>query len=836
MSPQSIFTCPPCSLRLRRQEREPPQRLTYCSFNTPKQRLQCFSELSSSSLGRGKEIHTFSAEVQNAKSPITHLEFLAGDEEDGVPTQNRLLAIHSDGEIRCFSQNLQCEEWRTKIKSGFGGVKVEFAFSVCLEEAQQSLLRNREDILAMLGDVNDMKNVHIMLLVTRSSQLATKENHAPLSLRIIHVAASKGSRGPVTELMSFTLPEMDDLSSKNIKYFWDGASGSLLQSTPTTLSVHDLSGSVPHLKHHMKLGRHTFASCLRLSSSTVILTRDETISIIDLQYHSLQAQHFLELSPKHLSRAEKHKLKKNAKNDLRLTSYFAPLNLVTALRGRELVAIQLSRLNQCDSGSRKRKRESLLINSIGRAFPSIDEDRPESVSSSGLPKSLGTFLPSCPLLDGWKKQEAVLDKLLAQEDFDGFESIMAAELGIEERGAESTRNGALVDTDQRFQMRSVNLCKVYYVLAKIFSSEKHQRPIAEFSPASKLKISWFPRKICCWLIGEGFFSPYQVEAALKIYGLLPPDEVLKYGEYTQAIAEWDKTLETIQLIFQSPVTLDVNEVAHCLSLLVRVASAGEKDNMKLLTNGDLPAISRPEQGSQPIVAMDSVLSLQGSHRGSSVHTLLSPILIRLNSFPRSKVSQALKAELSSMELRSLADLLRVEMAQGHWLSSYVETNQNYPSDEHANNGQIGTIAMLLNCVVDSLGTGGWVLGASITEDLAKSADTIAYMKAEISAALEGMEEATYLKGMLGEILLFDKNSRRKTQNLLPMDQFVSQARSSIANNLDVGDSLPLGLRNTHATPIQKVGAGGEILKRSRRDVGNLKSQMVGKHTFDRITI
>lgn len=815
---------------------EPPQRLTYCSFATPKQRLQCFSELSSSSLGRGKEIHTFSAEVQNAESPITHLEFLTGDEEDGVPIQNKLLAIHSDGEIRYFSQNLQCEEWRTKIKSGSGGVRVEFALVARLEEAQQSLLKNREDILAMLGDVNDVKNVHIMLLVTRPSQLATKENNAALSLRIFHIAASKGSRGPVVELMSFILPEMDDLSSKNLNYSWHGASGSLLQSTPTTLSIHDLSGSVPQLKHRMKLGRDTFASCLRLSASTVILTREESISIIDMQYHSLQAQCLLEFSPKHLCKGDKHRLKKNTRNDLRLTSYFAPLNLVTALRGRELVAIQLSRLNQYESGSRKRKRESLLINSLGRAFPSIDEESPESVSSSGLPKHLGTFLPSSWLLNGWKKQEGVLDSLLAQEDFDGFESIMAAELGVVERGSESTRNGVLVDTDQRFGTRSVNLRKVYYVLAKIFSFEKHQKSITEFSPASRLKISWFPRKICCWLISEGLFSPYQVEAALKIHGLLPPDESLKFGEYTQAIAEWDKKLETLQLILHSPMALEVNEIAYCLSHLVRVANAGEKHNMTLLTNGELPTINRPEQGSQQIVVMDSALSLQGSHRGSSVHTLLDSILIRLNSYPKSKVSQALKAELSSIELRSLADLLRVEMAQGQWLSSYVETNQNHTSDEHAKNDQISTIAMLLNCAVDSLGTGGWVLGASVTEDLAKTADTIAYMKAEVSAALEGIEEATYLKGMLGEILLFDKNSRSKNQNLLPMDQFVSQARSSIANILDGGDSLPLGLRITHAAPIQKVGAGGEILKRSRRDVGILKSQMVGKYTFDRITI
>lgn len=837
VSPQSTFTCPPCSVRLRQQGIEPPRRLSYCSITTPKPRLQCFSEISSSSLGQGREFHTFSAEVQNAESPIIHLELLAADEEDGVLTKNKLLAIHIDGEIRCFSQDLQFEEWKKTIKSESGGVSVEFAVVISLEEARQSLLKNREDISAMLGDFTDVKNIPIMLLVTRSPQMAFREGGTALSLRIIQVGASIGTRVPVVELVSFTLPEMDGLRLEDLKYSWHGASGSLLQSTSTTLSVHDLSGSVPQLRHHLKLGDNKFASCLRLSPSTVALAREESISIIDMQYHSLQARCILELSPKHLSKAVKHKLRKNTRNDLLLTSYFAHLDLVTALRGRELVAVQLSKLKQNDGESRKRKRDSLLINSLGRAFSSIDVKFPESVSSSSVPKSLGKFLPSGRSLDGWTKQKEALDSCLAQEDFDGFERLMAAELGVVERGTESTHNGFSNDADHPFDMHSFNICKVHYVLAKIFTLEKHQISTTENSTAIKLKISWFPSKICRRLIGEGLFSPNQIEAALKIYGSLSADESLKYGEYTQAVTRWDETLETLRLILGSPVPLETNEIAHCISQLIRFTNSSEKhDDIKLLTNGNIPAIDGLEQGLQKFVAIDSASSLQRSDQGSSFHTLLDSILIRLTTHARSKVSQALRAELSSLELRNLADLLRVQLAEGQWLSSCVETNQNHAIEEFPKNGQINTIAMLLNCAIDSLGTGGWVLGASVTEEFAETADTIAYMKAEISAALEGIEEATYLKGMLGEILLFANNSRRRNQNPLPIDQFISQARSSTTNISDAGEFLPLGLRGTHVVPGKKVGAGGEILKRKQRDIGRLKSHMVGKYSFDRIRI
>jgi len=34
----------------------------------------------------------------------------------------------------------------------------------------------------------------------------------------------------------------------------------------------------------------------------------------------------------------------------------------------------------------------------------------------------------------------------------------------------------------------------------------------------------------------------------------------------------------------------------------------------------------------------------------------------------------------------------------------------------------------------------------------------------------------------------------------------------------------------------RVGAGGEVIRRSRRDVGRLKSRMVPKYSFERIFV
>lgn len=789
--------------------------------------MQCFSEISSPRLGQEREFQTFSAEVEDAESSIFHLELLAVDEGSREPNINKLLAVHTNGEIRCFSQDLRIEEWKTKIDSASGGIRVEFAAVIGLEEAQQTLLKNREDILAPLRNSANVQNVPIMLLVTRPSQMASEKAGTALNFRIIQVGTSTGVRVPLVELASVTLPEVDDLRSKDLKYSWHGLSGSLLQSTATALSVHDLTGLVPRLRHHLQSKDNQFASCLRLSPSTVALTCEGFISIMDMQYHSLQARFQLEPSSQHMLNSEKNKLRQNMKNDLRLMLYTAHLDLVTVLRGRELVAIQLSSLKQIDSGSRKRKRDSLLVNSLGRAFALENGDSPDSTSLSDLPKSLET-LPSCGSLHNWMEKKEVLDTLFAQKNISAFESLMAIELGIVKIGDHKKgSDGANCSSNAH----STNLCKVYYVLAKIFSMEKLQVATIEKNTAYKLSISWFSSKICHWLIAEGLFSPNQVEAAMKSCGSLPADQSLKFGDYTQAVAGWDKTLLLLERILRSPVPLETNEIAHCLSQLIKISSlSGKQNHLKLVTDGG------SEQELQNIVIKAATSSIQQSNQWSSFHNLLNSILIRLHAHARSKVSQALRAELSYLELRSLVDLLRIQLANGGWLSSSVETDQNPTSAKRPQNDQINNIAILLNCAIDSLGTGGWVLGASMIEEFAETADTIAYMKAEISAALEGVKEATSLKGMLGEILLFDDKTRRGNQDHISTDQFCSQARSAMTDVTSAREILPLGLRVIHDVPTKKVIGGGEIVMRSARDIAWLKSHLVGKYTFDRITI
>ncbi|KAL8946913.1 MAG: hypothetical protein Q9183_007845 [Haloplaca sp. 2 TL-2023] len=190
------------------------------------------------------------------------------------------------------------------------------------------------------------------------------------------------------------------------------------------------------------------------------------------------------------------------------------------------------------------------------------------------------------------------------------------------------------------------------------------------------------------------------------------------------------------------------------------------------------------------------------------------------------------------------DLLRMKLAQNGWLSHYTEDtgpSLNQAQRQNHDNDQISRITKLLNCVIDSLGTGGWLLDQNATggESTTKAMETVSYMKAEIAAALEGIEESTYLQGMLGEMLLCGKAALNSSEYQTANSSRVPRTGVQIgwSNNEDPDRKLlPLGLRLEQNIPLTKVGAGGELQRRSRRDIGHLKSKRVPKYSFERILV
>lgn len=834
ISPQAFFTCPPCSIRFRRLRNEPARRYTYCSVTSSKPQIVCFSEQSNA------QITTTSITLDKKAAPVSHLDtFETGS---GIS----LIALHEDGQVTGYSDDLKSKEWHSSINADDSTLASApaalAAATMSVHQARQTVLRSRADILATLGPDDDAINGSLFLVMTRPPMKDANRSAGALELRIFHTRSPRSYKSgfaletgqKLKLLTTVTMPEPSDFVSKKVRITMHTASGTVYQDTGGMLAVYDLTGSVPRLAHTVV--RKDMFSYLRVSPELVASIKGTSLSVIDLTYGSLQDEGILTLDheAKVGQEFETLKDKPNTTHTFQLLSYFAPLGVVVALDGRRLSAVQLLTTQEV-GGSRKRKREGLLVNSIGRGSSSMTTTSSASGASARGINSLGTYLP---FLDrnNWTAQKTALDRCIAQNDEAEFENLMAAALGMNAIGQDKQMSV----TEGR---NHINRHAVSYAIKAIFFVDQ---AYPDADPADNLlrslNIRFFPHRIVKWLVDKGLLSLSHIEISLKQYGAFPVTSKLGKGSLIRALEKFDSSLEILLSLIASPVPLASQELVHILAIVTRAPSPEATEPQRLLTNND----RGDDSGSIDDLQLsnghptDSIPSPCSSRPADDItRRLLSFVLKRLYVCSPASVVRALKKELSTPQLRLLVDSLRMEIARSGWLSPYEDhlepLDLTLPDDS-----QMCSIAHLLNCVIDSLGTGGWILGTSMSDDLTETADTIAYMKAEISAALEGIEEVTYLKGMLGEMLLCGKDSlngsvkqSRSNEAQLPV---LSTKPETIALDEEGPQLLPLGLKAAPVISTTKVGAGGELIKRSRRDIGRLKSRMVEKYSFDRIMI
>lgn len=793
--------------------------------------------------------------MREASSPIISLETLSDAGIEAFTSCHRLLAVHQNGDIRCYSEDLKTEDWKVDALVHSTGDEiapngqVECAVVLSLEQAKKAILKDREDILALLPGGTDPGSTYVMLLFTRSTTHKGELGLQVFAIKTAQVDSEEElalfKRKSLQELLSLSIPEPDSFQRKGSNLAFHAASGTLHQYSPKALAVYNLSGLVARLAHHSPLDEFPITTCLRLSPHLVALSTLASVSLIDMQYRSLQAdcplqiqQHSGSVSPT----SEKRNNKMNRATNTRLLSYFAPLDLVIALQGRKLVGFQLSTSVVQEGGSRKRKRDGLLINSLGRGIDSTHERSIKPKSSKSIPKALGTYLPSSRSDDKWNKQKNLLDQLFAKNEIDKFETLITSELGI----ITGKNNNAPANRPEKthFDQR-----KAHYLLSKMFSADLQPSALEGDEVSSKLKIRFFPANIFPYLLRSGILSVGHIETSLKHQGALPLTDQVAPGALVHALAKWDPSLRSLQSLLESPVPLTAQELSHVLRVAIDVTRTAEKNgSIKLISNGELLSDNGSDLN-MGLTTSDDPSSPNSpyldSDKMSVAHQLLHMTLTRLSFHSPRTITRSLRTTIPAPLLFHLIDHLRMFLARAGWLTPYTESPPSLlPSHDlsrnpigSSKNTQIFTIAKLLNCLLDAIGSTGWLLGKSTGDEMSETADTLAYMKAEISAALEGVEEATYLRGMLGEVLLY-ANSYGTSQVKREGDKGGQRTITTIppAERDGLGNALPIGSKANQGVGTTKVGAGGELIKRSQRDIGRLKNRKVPKYSFERIVI
>ncbi|KAG9238005.1 hypothetical protein BJ875DRAFT_452378 [Amylocarpus encephaloides] len=847
LPPRSSFTCAPASLRLRFSKAHA-ERRTYTSTSGSQSQVTLFRD----DIGGLAETRssTITRTFEGPANPIVFLgTTIAAIAKDMASESPDLLVVKKNGEINCLDGCTLQDKWMspaTALKpedTKETSAEVEFALLTKAYTVIHGIFKGRQDIFAMFPQEISEEgfNPDILVMVCNSGRSEKYVHVAALPQR--STSATIGTRHSVHLLLSAQFPTRKLQASDSPIYNVHVSGGVVQQLHDRVLTTFDLTET--GLKEQSKLSVGNARSFLRLSNTSIMVATEDAFSVFNPKYQSILSTIDFELNSDRDSlkrkRGEEPDIISSAASVRMLTSFFPKLSAAVAVVGSNLVAVHIEG-NQDRRG--RPRADGLLIDSLGctvlkqlrNSGGSLDHVEIDSKTlSKYLPGSLNSpaSLPNALIKE--------LDFAVLADDGAKFDELLSKELKIEKELMKSMPKGPNSNTSPR-HAANVDRRWVSYVLSKIFSWVQSNVDY-EF----RLVVSFYCPKTFLWLIQAGHMTVSNIQSSVK--NTLAPGTPVRAGELVAAVVDINPDMDFLRALIENNY-LEAAELISAIRLLMdSLELLGESAvaKQRLLTNGDTPGQFEPrtEERLQQLEA-EAELDLQlaeyqlGDGSGTRGQAL-SLALSKLYKCPTSFIISGLQTALSNHEIICLVYLLRFELNRGSWTSRYLDTDPEVVDEELGSpESAIILISTLLSCCIDAIGTGGWMSEDPMMAqgDYFKAEDLISSLKDEVSAALEATEEASYLTGIISEMVRYGAAIQKSTH------KESSGKKSKGADNKPVtlrfADPdhmlLPLGLKPEQQISLLKVGAGGEVHTRTMRDIGNLKSHKVGKYSLERITI
>lgn len=873
--PQSSFSCPAYSVRCRAPDSRDVTRYTYVATrDAPENTITLFKDYVDPS---GKTTATTKSLALGTGSPVVFLTRTSTTAEE-----EEVLLVRADGEIVSLDPESLSKKWQSPpstLKHGLESaalkedLEIEFCASVPVADVVHGLFKGNTASFSLFPASALTKDspTEVLVLLSRSS-----------SHRYVHVAGALPSKQSSLGLgQKIASVHVAPFQSSNVQspgqakpqYHLDARSGHLLELVDDVLTTYDLSLSTPRPANTIELEDAT--SFLRLTQTSLLSAADSKLDIYNPLYRSLQSS-----TPLDIEHSSSRKVS--------LVSYFSKIELAIAIVDTSLVAIQLEAPK---TRSKKRRAEGLLVDSLGRGIGTKDR---QQVPSFRVPKpsAFSNYLPGSMKDNYWdtfKAEQARADTLLAENNISAFEAMLAPKFSL--RILDEAQMNGVAQTDEtsgpstsvpswkwpktRESYHYADRRWILYGISRAFSwidglnSDETVPQLTCQLPQSNLVY---------YLVDAGHLTLSNVKAAFReSLGHSGKSDVHIAEQLVQRLADLDPSLELLTA-YISATTLNAVELLISVRTLMRsleLVQDPRRPPPKLITANSTEqegeggaekteAIEQMEIDSleAQVEKAESYLNGDGGVRGSG----LSVAFAKLAACPAIMTIKTLRTTFKPEEILSLIYLLRVELVKGAWTSRYLDITdfeQNEDLDAPPDN-IIKLIADLLSRCVDSLGPGGWLLNDAILAG-DESGDFISSLKLEVSAALEGLEEAVYLRGIVGETVKFaeaaaavaylsttapstttDTNgvettavtpSTTSTTAITTLGGKVLTKPLALHVREPGSEALPLGLKTRHTAVSQtKVVSGGEIIKRSGRETGHLHSQQVGPYSLERIAI
>ncbi|KAK1597086.1 uncharacterized protein LY79DRAFT_508089 [Colletotrichum navitas] len=816
--PQESFTCAPYSIRYQGAGASGRNNYTYLSTqdSTGAKITLCRDAIDVT----GKTNSTSTSQRVRHKHPITYLFTSSAIDTTVVsdaPQSERgdVLGLCKDGQVLCLDGEALEQKWsaasyslcKDLLPSTVSGYEVEFSLHAAASEVLNGLFQGRQDAFGSFGRQIDPKtfNPDVLAIIVR----ADSEDTISRFLIILGVLPTVTSQ-PLVQLHVTPLPSQDDVAAELATYQLHIQSGKLLQLSGAVLRTYDLTSAVPKLQGRLPLPELT--SFLQLSEHSVLCLSQNSASMVNPTFHSVQASTAIQLP------------ESTEQQKPTLITFLSKLDMAVAVVGSTLVSIQIER-------PKSHSKEGLLIDSIGRGLPRSDRV-PASLPKTG-DSTFENYLPGT-LSDEYVKESLAdvekADGYLLAQDWKAFEGLLAQRFGVAiDQDAEvtgvQTPDWKWLDSSDKYP--AVDRRWVLYAISRVFSMDTQAEEgglLRCMLPASNVMI---------YLIAAGHLTNANMSAAFRSELVEAASKETIIDKLVQRLVDMDPAMELL-LNYVSATKLGEKE----LLLVIRIIMRSLDQQSRLL----LPAPTETKEEEYVAMEIDHLekeLEMAEYHLGDDTNLrarTLTTAFEKLSNYSSVATVRALRETFNPTEVLSLIHLLRVQLIGSAWTSRYVDST-NFDKDEAARappDSAISLIAELLSRCIDSVGPSGWLTNGTSLGDRADATDFITALKLEVSAALEGLNEAVYLDGIVGEAVQYGRAVKAGVKTA-PSGRAQALAKP-VSLDVESSPHLPLGLVSKQSVSNVKIVSGGEVLERSSREKGHLLSQKVKAYSLERISI
>ncbi|KIW21104.1 hypothetical protein PV08_01683 [Exophiala spinifera] len=815
--PNSSFSGPPCSVRVAVDDKL--HRRSYCALKLQSLQIQLFESLD----GEQQHVKSVRSPPLNGQEPVMLVDVLphAG---------NQILIAQANGNLTIFSADLERRIARISLNTKEHPYLQVLAIQhLTSAEAEKSVLKQRTDLLREAKD-----NTSYITLAYSKAQ--PDDNDQRIFYGLWPVNTTEGGNLPqmtsVTPLFEHEIPRHGNAKERRCT-FGQHASH-LYVKCGATFSTYDLSKMIPATISTLDTAINGSFEIMAITPAFAICSFQESLRLYDLKYQSIRLQQ--DTTRTNLKRKRHRMTAEGQIGPVEFITYLSHSARVIGKRRHHLVAIDIS----LSAGSKELHAGSQLIQNIGLGVKLHDEAHR---LGGNIPRlAIGSSGDNSVSSKSWSSVRKRLDELAQAGDATGFEEVFAADLrsGL----LQSSLPPPMID-DLPATRLAIPDAKTNYILTKIFHIESTEGTPQDAPPDARLKIQLPSFKLIVWLSRLGLLSHIGVKRAVSSHSP-GAAELVKLDSVAEALLEVDPSLKLLTECLEagfSPYAEEQAAVAQALlsralTVVADAAPASKSD-----------ATSHEDGGKQE-------MQIQTLETSTSDPTWLPPqlqtaLVLSLNKLGAGStktITQSLRSLFSQRETLALVQFLRQQLFQGGHTRSF----QSLPPIEarsKVSGMPLSAIINILSSCVDAIGPLG-IIGALENEDFV--GNIIPDLVTEITHATESLVDATELRGILRETLRYEESIRKhesaggRLQVGGPAARLTQQPGKIVTlysentkedDGFQLRGGLPLALRAENVISPYKVRkGGGQVLKRSAREMSMLKSMSKGQYSFERLVL